>query len=59
MDEPNKVNIKPVELFHTPASKEELEQWVASHKDPHVTTAFMMTWNWFAANFDMTRKEKG
>ena len=48
----------PIGLFHTPKTLKELEDWVVAHKDPHVTTAFGMTWNFMATHFDCVEKEE-
>lgn len=40
--------IRPVDLFHTPKSWDEIMKWINLHNPedrPHLITAAMMTWN--------------
>jgi len=42
------MKIKPVDMFHTPASWPELEGWITRHPNtdiPPILTAAMMAWN--------------
>lgn len=40
---------KPIGLFHTPETQYYLETWVAGQRDPAVTTAFGMTYNYIVS----------
>jgi hypothetical protein len=48
---------KPVGLFHTPKSMQELEKWIYASKDPVVVTAAFMMYNLLLSKYDLTEKK--
>lgn len=49
--------LEPVGFFHTPKDMRELENWIASARDPMVTTSAMMMWNLLTSQYDMVAKK--
>jgi len=49
--------LKPVTLFATPDSLEDLQGWIADASDVMVTTAAMMMYNYLVTNYNFTKKE--
>lgn len=49
--------MQPINLFATPKSMKDLEDWLVAARDPMVTTAAMMMYNLLVSNFDMKEKE--
>lgn len=55
-----KINIPEIGLFHTPASQDELMNWIESlHAGEKVAalTAFGMTWNYLASTINKAQKD--
>ena len=52
-----KIEMKPVGLFATPESMEDLQSWLEKANDPYVTTASMMMYNFLVSKFDMYEKK--
>ena len=48
--------LAPIGFFHTPKDMRELESWIASARDPMVTTAAMMMYNLLVSEYDVTPK---
>ena len=51
------MSMHTVVLFHTPETKEYLEKWVYAHRDPRVTTAYMMTYNFIISKLRALAEE--
>lgn len=50
-------HLKPINLFATPKSMEDLQSWIESARDPYVTTAAMMMYNLLVSNYDLHEKK--
>lgn len=53
-----KVEMNPIGLFATPESMEDLQSWLEKARDPYVTTASMMMYNFLVSKFDMYEKKE-
>lgn len=52
----NKVDMRPVNLFATPASMRDLEYWLINARDPMVITGAMMMYNLLVTSYDLHEK---
>jgi hypothetical protein len=52
-----KVDMKPIDLFATPESMDNLQSWLEKARDPHVTTASMMMYNLLVSKYDIYEKK--
>ena len=53
-----KIEMEPITLFATPESMEDLQAWLEKARDPYVTTASMMMYNFLVSKFDMYEKKE-
>ena len=49
---------KTVGLFHTPASMEEMENWIIKANDPYVLTGAMMMYNLMVTQYNTLLNER-
>ena len=48
---------KTIGLFHTPASMEEMENWIIKANDPYVLTGAMMMYNLMVTQYNTLLNE--
>tara|TARA_R110000823_G_C15910227_1_gene497682 strand:- start:125 stop:283 length:159 start_codon:yes stop_codon:yes gene_type:complete len=48
---------KPIGLFHTPESMQELEKWIYAANDATVVTAAFMMYNLLTSKYDLVEKK--
>ena len=49
---------KTIGLFHTPASMEEMENWIIKANDPYVLTGAMMMYNLMVTQYNTLLNER-
>ena len=49
---------KPIGLFHTPESMQELEKWIYAANDATVVTAAFMMYNLLTSKYDLVEKKQ-
>ena len=49
---------KTIGLFHTPASMQEMENWLSKVNDPHVITGAMMMYNLMVTQYNKLLEER-
>jgi hypothetical protein len=52
-----KADMKPVGLFSTPESMQDLQAWLENTRDPYTMTGAMMMYNLLVSNYDMYEKK--
>ena len=52
-----KFDMKPVGLFSTPDSMQDLQAWLENTRDPYTMTGAMMMYNFLVSNYDMYEKK--
>jgi hypothetical protein len=50
--------MKPINMFATPESMDDLQAWLEKACDPYVTTASMMMYNLLVSKYDMIEKKE-
>lgn len=50
--------MKPINLFATPESMKDLEDWLVAARDPMVTTGAMMMYNLLVSKYNLTEKKE-
>tara|TARA_B110000902_G_scaffold247995_1_gene304682 strand:+ start:1354 stop:1524 length:171 start_codon:yes stop_codon:yes gene_type:complete len=53
-----KTEMKPINMFATPESMDDLQSWLEGARDPYVTTASMMMYNLLVSKYDMIEKKE-